>query len=751
MSSRTSRSSSSRSSTSRSSSRRSSSLPSKNMCYNWLKHPQVSIRGNSYKLGDLRPGTDWATSYIPCHQYMPEFYGDDIMKPLQLLKFVENGGLRNDAEVEKIEAILINFENFQKYISSTIIAYGILISEQHKSLVRKPISIVKNLLQEFYEYIYHTYVDNYHPSQEQLDLIVEPENFLRLDNIEFTDRLKKAVSDVKIPDDVCVADHNKGCAEAFGTVPKNALLYALANSIKCICDILRTHVTLINSPTLESIDMNNRIKDINKVSEQDFLIISEDLYIKHYVTPIKDPIDIEFKTPENCANKPMFYLNQVRDTLFIPNLITGQNRLKELFTSYIQQIEEIVDDNGELIHTMSPPIRINFYKLNERNEKIYDQVVGPGPIINLFDDIALELFKSGIFTQKKGIFDTERYVINPSKSYDYEYIGMLFRFLLINRIRIPFKLSRAYICKLFGLCEFNSNSRNIHEQLILITIYILETGTSFKELVINILKNPELLKNDDFCAASGIFQNCPARMNDYEDIVSEDREIYNDDPNVLLYNIVQFLYKNAVKQYFENENSITFFQGFGQVNIFTAYKSTIGLAEGTPITIAFPIPKLDVYISGGAISISQIEKLLLPKIYRHILANPNEHSINNQYRLLMKVVMNTPQYFSDRFKEAYDAMFEPPKSLTKEQYHLEFVKYLLKFWTGSSHISELYYYGILLLPGSTRTNAEYLLPKAATCSQQLKLRKQYETVESLYEDLVSSIIESSFGKEFGIA
>ena len=747
MSSRTSKSSSSRSSTRRSS----SSLPSQNMCYNWLKQPQVSIRGVPYKIGDYTPGTEWSISYTPCQDYFLEFYGTKIMKPLQLLKFVENAGLRNDRELEKIEAVLTNFENFQKYISSCIIAYGILLTEQHKSIFRKPMSMLKHELQEFYETIYRMYLDNNNPSEEELESIVEPENFLKLADPEFTDRLKKSVPKINLPDDVCIATNNTGCKNAFREIPDTAPLYPLANSIKCVCDILRTQVTLVDPSEVQSIELNYNLDDINKVSESDFLSISQDLSAQYYVEPINRPIDIELKSTETCVNKPMFYLDQIKEALFEPYLLTAQNRLKELFRSYIRQIQQIEQQTGEIINVMDPPILIKFYKLNDRKQKVYDQVIGPGPVINLFDDLAQELLNSKIFIPKESIFETERFIINPNKKYDYEYIGTLFRFLLINRIHIPFKLSRAYICKLFGLCQFNINSRNIYEQLILITIYILEKGSGFKNSIVNVFKNPELLKDKDFCENSGIFQNYPARMNDYETIVSEDREIYNDDQSVLLYNMVQFLYRNAVVEYFEDENTKQFFENFGELDTFSDYSMNIEIAQANNIAIAFPISKLDLFISGTGISMTQIQKVLIPKINKHITDNPNEQDINYHYRLLMQVLMNSTNYFSNRFKEVYDTTFQPAISLTEEQYHLEFVKYLLKFWTASSHISELHYYGIILLPGSPRTNAEFLLPKAATCSQQLKLRKRYETVESLYEDLVSSIIESSFGKEFGIA
>lgn len=727
--------------------------PSKKACYNWLMFPQVSVRGSPYKIGDPTPGSAWATSYTPCEEHMLSFYGNSIMKPLQILQFVQNAGLRNDTLVQNIENTLVDYETFLKYLSSTIVAYGILLSQEHKSLFSKPIGMLKQELQEFYEEIYNMYLTKNSLSEEELEPIVEPENFLKLNDPLFRDRLKRPKPTVRLPDDVCIADENKECVAAFNSIPKEAVLYPLANSIKCFCNLLRTHVTIVDVSQIDDpIQINYHFRDINKVSEQDFKNISFDLSNQVIVEPF-DTVDIELKSQENCVNNPMFYLNQIKEKYFDPYFLHNRKNHQQLdliFKSNIRQLRTLYNQTTrEREYIMDPPFIIKFYKLNDEKQKIYDKVIGPGPIVNLFDDIAQELITSNIFISKESIFGTERYVINPSKKYDFDYIGRLFRFLLINRIRIPYKLSRAYICKLFGLCKFDSNTKNIYEQLILITIYMLETGTDFKKLIVQIFQNPELLNNETFCENSGVF-SYPAHMNDYGDIVSEDREIYNNDENVLLYNMVQFLYRNAIKEYFDNENSIEFFKHFGEVQMFKDYVDNIGWSGASYNTLAFPIPKLDIYISGAAISMDDIKNILIPKIQIHIKPTASKQQLNRHYELLIEVLINSTNYFSNTFKEAYDRTFEPSVSLSPEQYHLEFVKYLLKFWTGSSHISELYYYGIQLLPGSPRTNIEFLLPKAATCSQQLKLIKRYETVESLYEDLVSSIIESNFGKEFGL-
>ena len=731
----------------------SSRIPSK--CIEWFKYPQLSITGSIYKLGDPNNNSAWKNAYKECARYVPEYYKNIQFNPVELLDFVDKQLFRPDSYKDKLDKQIENMplEIFKKYLSSCIIAYGILLSDDHRLILKTPKDRLKFDLQEFYEMIYELYSDEHNLTDEQLDDTIDPIDFLKLNDSNFKNRYSRGKNQMDIPDDVCIAKSNIGCANALGGVKNDSLFYPLANAIKCYCDMLRVNAVIVPTTNtgmgsiLESVDY----QDMNKVKEFDFRKIAFDLSNQMmYVSPETfSTFGIELKTKENCLRDPLFYINQIHEEVYTVYEIRSPPKLEMYFTSIILQTTEYIDETtGETYQIYEPPHQYQFYHKDESGKKIADPVVGPGPIINLYDDIGKELFAGKLFVAKEGIFNTERYIINSTKKYNYEYIGVLFRFLLLNRIGIPFKLSRAYILKLFDLYSFEEDTKDMYEQLVLITIYILETDVYFKNTIIQIFKKPDLLNDKSFCLESGIF-SYPSMMNDRNDIVSENREIYNNDKNVYLYNLIQFLYKNAIMDYFGSDNAKAFFKGFGNVMFFDDYILNCKSSSTPDVAPVFPLPKLELFMSGIQLSMKTIEERLIPLIERNIKPSRNskEATINRMYELMIDVLKNINKYQSNVFKQAYDEKFQPPIELSPEQYHLEFVKYLLKYWTGSTNINEQNYYGIVIKTGSRQSG--YRLPLAATCSAELKFQKIYETSTDLYDDLVYAIIENNFGTDFG--
>ena len=87
------------------------------------------------------------------------------------------------------------------------------------------------------------------------------------------------------------------------------------------------------------------------------------------------------------------------------------------------------------------------------------------------------------------------------------------------------------------------------------------------------------------------------------------------------------------------------------------------------------------------------------------------------------------------------------KAMTNEDYHNEFVKYLLKFWSASPNIGTSIY---TMSYQSEKQNAiptDYII--AATCFLRINTIKIYTTKKDLYEDLVKSIIHTGFGEMLG--
>ena len=84
------------------------------------------------------------------------------------------------------------------------------------------------------------------------------------------------------------------------------------------------------------------------------------------------------------------------------------------------------------------------------------------------------------------------------------------------------------------------------------------------------------------------------------------------------------------------------------------------------------------------------------------------------------------------------------RNMTDEDYHNEFVKYLLKFWAASPNIGNSTYTMSYQSEKTTATATDYV--KASTCFLTINAIKIYTTVQELYEDLAKSIIHTGFGE-----
>jgi hypothetical protein len=87
------------------------------------------------------------------------------------------------------------------------------------------------------------------------------------------------------------------------------------------------------------------------------------------------------------------------------------------------------------------------------------------------------------------------------------------------------------------------------------------------------------------------------------------------------------------------------------------------------------------------------------------------------------------------------------KNMTNEDYHNEFVKFLLKFWSASPNIANTTY---TMSFQSERANAgPNDLIIAGTCFLKLSPLRIYTDEKDLYEDLVKSVIHTRFGEMLG--
>jgi hypothetical protein len=132
------------------------------------------------------------------------------------------------------------------------------------------------------------------------------------------------------------------------------------------------------------------------------------------------------------------------------------------------------------------------------------------------------------------------------------------------------------------------------------------------------------------------------------------------------------------------------------------------------------------------------------------LKSDYEKAIFFLYRILLNRGVDMPIEFIAQYNQKFYnipyniATTAHYENMTDEDYHNEFVKLLLKAWSGVSTISVDKQYKIHFILASTN-----LLPKTHTCFVSMEFTKTYLSARELYKDLVILVTEgSNFGEVF---
>lgn len=509
----------------------------------------------------------------------------------------------------------------------------------------------------------------------------------------------------------------------------------------------------------------------------------------------------------------------------------------------------------------NPMTNVPVYFIQNKDQLYYDPY--RGPTIEFFTDLMKELVELKVFIPSTTLYNNERYILNldfdietlecyhrlPKEvrtpalkeavtQYFFLFIGNLLHFAVANNIELPFKLSRIYIMKLFDLYDL-SNIEQMFEslslKLLLISIYLLEKApASFTNTIIDIFENPEILVlspeldpknpkhvdilkdpiairkyNETRAKAESIIEllnvslddpTDKVMMNGYYTLVVDDHPIYSENETTLFENMIEYLYKIALKQYFHKDTQdipVTdtfmmhpylqkFFKGFRSTKEYHTkdddkYYTLLKTFSFNKLTDEYKlaaIRKLDLYLSGFGITYQTILHSLVPKIVIHTdsgynnifmgktlpsiptsLQDPDPSDmkhidINNSYIRetwwLGRILLNRGRDISPLFIKTYNHKFynipipEDDKDITyygnmkPEDYHNEFVKILLKTWGGAPTISSSNYKVIFY--------ANNLLPKTQTCFLELRLQKPYKSPMELYNDLVMLVVGTNFGE-----
>lgn len=291
------------------------------------------------------------------------------------------------------------------------------------------------------------------------------------------------------------------------------------------------------------------------------------------------------------------------------------------------------------------------------------------------------------------------------------------------------------------------------------------------------------------------------KMNDLYTIVPEDenRPIYSDNEETLFLNFTEYLFKTALKYYSGNDMDMdkpvtpsyvqhphlaATFRGFNafhnfNTTTFSKFKdASMVMSSLTDVQKLAAVRKLDVYLSGFGITYETIRDVLLERLslypfetnvypeYARMMNAPNsrfipesldeeDHFITNVYYekvfyWFYRILLNRGKNISEKFIQEYNNKFfkipfdQPIRlvdSMTKEDYHNEFVKFLLKVWSGVGAIDTVKRYSIKVIEVASN-----LLPNTHTCFLIMDLFKQYTSARELYNDLVQLIISTNFGE-----
>ena len=752
--------------------------PIKAQCMDWLENPQVSEVGKAYALGNADPKSKWKQLMTGCKTYMEEYFTsvkEKFYDPAGFIAIADeiitagntlDGRDKSATVANRLNQAIVSCENVEEvkaYVSSLIIAFGLVVEDHNWNRNA-------SLLQQRKQFLYQTYlfaVDRIGRKFPDINFLSLDE-FKQLDNAAFTNRTTVKKEVVPTPPPKCAVPKNDACASVFGRLAEKN---KLAEEIKCNCNFFKQKlVTVKGKETLTD------KKQLGAISKEDKQMIKETHGIR-LLYP-KPTIAIR-KYPSNaCREKD--YLSQLFTkvcSLFPTELkplaqteesIIATNLLNATFTT--SGIKGYYGRNLDIFQTdiQGPDQMTNVpvYFVNDDNTFYPDLYTGPTK--QFFSDVMAELLLHGVFTYSSTYFNNVRYILNPDfkiskmpfykelpavlrteklTEYFYLFLGNLIHFAVANNIELPFKLSRAYIIKLFNLMTFDRNTDR-KTKIVLVSILLIEQPSSYTDAVLKLMEDP---KDEEALAIVGI--------------------LYDTDGFDMEKDILEYLYMTALEVYFPKDDRVSYF--FNGFTYYREYHETDAdfkqlmkyeLPDNTPLEVRLAlVRKYDLYLSGAGLTYEKIREDLIPQIgyilddttYRFNQLDQILKSVPNRlkeadgasftnlqetitywlYRILLNKGLDMPADFKEALKTRFNL-----EGLTDEEYHHEFVKILLKTWTGVPYVMSGTLYKVFFGNVSNR------LPTTHTCFNQMDIHRMYRSPMELYNDLLALIIETNFGE-----
>lgn len=605
---------------------------------------------------------------------------------------------------------------------------------------------------------------------------------------------------------------------------KNPVFQPLANVIGCHFSLFKQKMEKTQDATTTTFIDDAQMNKIN---------VADYSYFKK-----QNIIGSDKKPPILIRKKKGTYLSQLFEKtcvlLFKPYYVKPKSNSKEAIMSAMKENKKIINNrcrgymNGNLSVFQTSIYNLDNIQLETDIPVFFiidDKVevdLYSGSSIEFYRAVIKELFEYKVFKKV-----SQRYELNtdfdievlecykdlPTElktaelkkevtEYFFLIVGNIMHFAVSNNLELPFKLSRIYIMKLFKLFDFTEKDpvtntlkifspENLEMQLLLISVYLLEKAPpDFSDAVLQILEDPKKLLSSEMIKLldSGLKEsqkNKGVRINGRGKINDDNFHIYSENEDTLFYNMVEYLYKTALKEY-THQNLEMFFKGFSTICAFDnkleakmvttnfynhTFKQRLGIVCKADIFLSgfdfnyetikyhflpqisvskFPLPLLlfdkgtfdEEYLPETSLNGSESEALKKHlKNYEMIEGTGLlQRGISQQLQtvfFLYRILLNQGNDISKEFITFYNSRNpQRREKMTDEDYHNEFVKMLLKTWSGIDTITNINYKIYIELQENKPPTAQFGFIS-------LKLNKTYKSASELYSDLVTLVTESS--------
>jgi hypothetical protein len=523
-------------------------------CVKWVYGPQVSSENSNYAVG----GTGkWMETMSQCDvkslysDVLPENLIDSIYEPANVINKIVIDYLDKSDTILPI--LLIH--------SAFINALGIL--EFGK---RTGYNVLKGLLNSAYLIFYQKTLSLL-KNKDHISIFVEPNTFLKLvlqntqrpKNIVLLNDSKSVLNDlvsvyaithddpynpyhpIPLTHRKCNLEPNYLCGKPFENI-KNTDFKPVSDLITCYCTYLTKDQQVLT--TREKIlfkevfftgtthfDPMIIVRTPKTYLSQLFHYTCIHLYRPPIVNPKSNTVDdIIFAAKQNSdMTKTLIF--SYSPMFFTTKFITSANvsTLPVYFIEKNADGREFINFNGSLTSTVE-------FLNNVVNDFIELGVFkSMGSRYELNTEFDIELLECFRLLPNNEIKTSIKNNIIP---HFYAFVGNVIILAITNGIKLPFNLSIFYIIRVFDLFDLQSIATKIDEKILLCSIYLNEKASStFKKEVISMMENPEYAKG--------------LKMNRTLRILEDDRQIYHEDVNIFVQNVIDYIYMNAYKHYME--------------------------------------------------------------------------------------------------------------------------------------------------------------------------------------------------------